>query len=191
MSSKRIYVKYFVNEPAAVDLPEIVPIFHHWIQQKSVEGLLIDVADYKHVYQGPGIILIGHEGDYALDTTSGRAGFQYTFKREFADTLRDNIRTAFRLALQGANQLEVEPSLKGQVTFAATEAQLVLADALATPNTAEGYAAVAEDVYAVAAELYGEDVVIAQVENDPREHLTIRVIAPQANGVGELAQRLN
>lgn len=191
MSSKRIYVKYFVDQPAAVDLPAFVPIFHRWIQTKKVAGLLIDVADYKHVFHGPGIILIGHEGDYSLDTSHGRPGFQYAYKRVPDGSLRNNIRTAFRLVLQGAKQVEAEASLNGRVTFAASEAELILADALATPNTAEGYAAVAEDIYAVAAELYGDDVVIAQVQNDPREPLTIRVIAPQARGVGVLAERLN
>jgi len=74
----RISVKYFVTDPTVVNLDEIVPVFHRWIQNQSVEGFLIDVADYKHVCQGPGVVLIGHEADYALDMTGGRPGLLYS-----------------------------------------------------------------------------------------------------------------
>ena len=80
---QRIKVKYFVQEPAAVDLPAFIPVFHHWIQEHRVEGLLIDVADYKHMQNGPGIVLIGHEADYALDLAGGRPGLIYDRKRQW------------------------------------------------------------------------------------------------------------
>ena len=101
MNLQRIQVKYFVKNPDVVDLPAIVPIFHTWIQKASLEGLLIDVADYKHVHEGPGIVLIGHEGDYAMDMGSGRPGLLYIRKRKekINGDLREQLRSSIRLAL--------------------------------------------------------------------------------------------
>ena len=42
-------------------------VFHAWIQKGAVEGLLLDVADYQHIQDGPGMILIGDQVDYAFD----------------------------------------------------------------------------------------------------------------------------
>ena len=44
------------------DLEPLIPIFHGWIQDQVSEELLLDVADYRHVPAGPGVMLIGLEG---------------------------------------------------------------------------------------------------------------------------------
>src|SRR5205807_2486817 len=62
------------------DLDPVIPIFHSWIQNQPFGELLIDVADYRHVHHGPGIVLIGHEADYSLDQTDGRLGLRYNRK---------------------------------------------------------------------------------------------------------------
>ena len=100
MIPNHIKVKFFVEAPNAVDLPAFIPLFHRWIQKKTVEGLLIDVADYQHVPEGPGILLMGHEGNYAMDMANGRPGLLYSRKREWGDdkTLQQRLHTVFRLA---------------------------------------------------------------------------------------------
>ncbi len=55
MLPKRISIKLFARNPQVVKPEAFVPVFQRWIQQHAVEGLLIDVADYKHVPDGPGI----------------------------------------------------------------------------------------------------------------------------------------
>ena len=34
----RIKVKYFVQDPARLDLPALTPVFHRWIQERRVPG---------------------------------------------------------------------------------------------------------------------------------------------------------
>ena len=47
---------------------DYIPLFHGWIQEKIIpDHLLIDVADYSHIPDGPGIMLIAHEGHFSLD----------------------------------------------------------------------------------------------------------------------------
>ena len=47
-----------------VELEKLVPVFNEWILNKKIDDeLLIDVADYAHVPQGPGVVLIGPHTD--------------------------------------------------------------------------------------------------------------------------------
>ena len=39
---QRIGFKLFVAKTSSFALREIVPVYHRWIQQRAVEGLLID-----------------------------------------------------------------------------------------------------------------------------------------------------
>src|SRR4030095_5221476 len=65
---QRIGVKLFAADGSSVQPREFVPIFHRWIQTQAVANhLLIDVADYAHVPDGPGVLLVAHEGNFSLD----------------------------------------------------------------------------------------------------------------------------
>ena len=68
-----------------------------------MKKLLLDVADYKHVQEGPGIVLIGHEADYSLDLGGGRAGLVYDRNRgwETMPSLAERVRDVFRGTLAG------------------------------------------------------------------------------------------
>ena len=59
MDSHKIAVKFFADVTGTQNDLHFVPIFHSWIQAQAVpEHLLIDVADYAHVHNGPGTCLI-------------------------------------------------------------------------------------------------------------------------------------
>ncbi len=172
----RISVKYFADDPDRIDPAFFVPVFHRWIQLKKVEGLLIDVADYRHVHHGPGVLLVGHAGDYAIDLTGGRPGFVYKRKRLLAgDTLANRLHTVFRLALRGVEQIEAEPDL-WQVTFDRVVARVTFLDHLHVPNTAATFDALDAELANFAGALYGgADVTLAWVNDDPRANLTVDV----------------
>jgi hypothetical protein len=177
MKPKRYSVKSFIENPDAVYLPAFVPIFQRWIQTHAVEGLLVDVADYKHVHQGPGVILIGHEGDYALDMGSGRPGLRYDRKRDLPDTLQEGLREVFRLALAACRTLEADPTLNEPVTFDPGEIELTFLDRLTTPNHPEIFQALEADITRVVSALYPDkEISLEPLHADPRRPLTIRII---------------
>jgi hypothetical protein len=66
MDVQQVNVKFFVENPEAVDLEAYLTIFNNWIQSHATEELLVDVADYRHVFAGPGVVLIGHPSRTAL-----------------------------------------------------------------------------------------------------------------------------
>jgi hypothetical protein len=186
----RIKVKYLVQDPTALELSAIARLFHRWIQEQRVEGLLLDVANYKHVHQGPGVLLIGHEADYALDLSAGRPGLVYDRKRQWESlpSLQERLRIVFRGALAGCQALVSEPGLS--LHFRPDEAELTFLDRLRTPNRREVWHEIEGDVRAVLDELYGNDYTLEQGSSDPRRPLTLYVHAAGAPTLTTLLNRL-
>ncbi len=190
MIPNRVSVKYFVTDPGVVDLDAFIPVYHNWIQKHAVEGLLIDVADYKHVRQGPGIILIGHEGDYGMDLAEGRPGLMYTRKRQIPNDLGELLRLTFRLALTASKLLASEPAFKSKLKFSTAEAEVVFQDRLRVPNRPETFDEIRETLQTVVNEIYGDTgAKLERVQNDPRQCLTVKIVAPEAP-ITSLVERL-
>ena len=128
---QHISVKFLLRDPASVDLEAVVPLFHTWIQGQVFEELLLDVADYSHVPDGPGVMLIGHEADYAVDNTDGRLGVRYSRKAPLPGANRDRLIQAARAALRAAERLEQELNLH----LTGRDIGIVVNDRLLAPNT--------------------------------------------------------
>jgi hypothetical protein len=181
MSAKRIAVKFYAQNPDVVDTHAFVAVFQRWIQEHTVEGLLIDVADYKHVPNGPGVLLIAHEGDYSYNLGEGRAGVQYISKHPVSDTLETAIAIVLRLALEAAVAAEKEASLNG-LAFDFRSVRIVLQDRLRFPNDEVTFAAVQPVVAAFFEQLLGVGVAITNGNPaDKREALTLVVGLPEGS----------
>ncbi|MCB0198264.1 MAG: hypothetical protein KDJ65_40355, partial [Anaerolineae bacterium] len=74
MNIERFCVKFFARPETNLDDAVFIEIFHEWIRLKTLPGILLDVADYRHVPDGPGIMLITHEINFAMDYSEGRFG---------------------------------------------------------------------------------------------------------------------
>jgi ribosomal protein S16 len=192
MNPQRIAIKFFVKpDPrATIDLEPFIPMFHRFIQKGSVEGLLIDVADYAHVRDGPGVILIGHDVDYGIDTTGGRAGLLVTRKRCGDLPLSEAVRDTLRKALIAIRAIEADGS--GGLGFATDVFDLQLLDRLATPNDEESYARVCAEVVPVVEKLWGDagaELTRARAR-DARTLLAVTIAVPEGRGVGAVLEAL-
>src|SRR6266536_2221892 len=114
---QHVNVKLLLENPNELDLSTVVNVFHSWIQGQVCEELLLDVADYRHVHHGPGIVLIGHEADYSLDNTDGRLGLRYNHKAPLEGTNQERLGQAVRSALRAAQRLEEDERLKAKWNF--------------------------------------------------------------------------
>jgi hypothetical protein len=123
------------------DLEPLIPVFHNWIENQNGDELLIDVADYRHVHGGPGIVLIGHEANYSVDNTGNRWGIRYNRKGILDGSNQDRLTQAVRAALSACQRLEAELRLVGKLRFDGREIELFVNDRLAAPNNAETRAA--------------------------------------------------
>src|SRR5439155_15840277 len=122
---------------AAIDLADATPIFHRWIQERVPEEMVIDVADYRHVPEGPGVLLIGHQANYSLDLAEGRLGLLYNRKTALEGDAQANLGQAFRAALAACRRLEEEVPFQGKLRFDAGDCEILLNDRLLAPNTDE------------------------------------------------------
>lgn len=191
MDAKQLDVKVYAK-PSDVRLEELIPVFHGWIQNKRIEDeLLIDVADYAHVVDGPGVLLVGHEAHYYLDETKGQRGLLYSLRRgaQQAD-FRGKLQYALRHALQASEMLEGEEALNGRLRFDGGALQLRINDRLRAPNTDETFAAIRGDVEAVLRDVYGDVPFELMREGEPRELFQLRVQAKGAPDIGTLHTRL-
>jgi hypothetical protein len=136
MTPGRFAVKLYLAGPERIEPDAVIPVFHDWIRRGAVPGLLVDVADYSHVADGPGVLLIGHEADYALDLGDGRPGVLCRWKRGAEETAADRLAFALAGALQAADEFEADPTLEGSPRFDRTEALVAVEDRLAAPNEA-------------------------------------------------------
>lgn len=162
---KRLSVKLFANNPEVVEAEAFVPIFQEWIQRNAIKNeLLIDVVDYKHVHHGPGIILIGYEGDYAYDFTDGRPGLQYTIKQNESETLLDTLTLVLERLLHAIDVLQAESSANN-LTLVTNEFQISILDRLNYPQTAETIEALQESLNSHFQNISGESISIEVTED--------------------------
>lgn len=133
-------VKLFATTQDA-PVHEAIPVFHRWIQESSLADTLIDVADYQHVPQGPGIILVAHEGIYSLDTENGRLGLTYTRRAALDGSDEERLRQAVEAVRRAADLLESAPEFAGKLTFDRGAWEVAVNDRLLAPNTPESFQA--------------------------------------------------
>jgi hypothetical protein len=170
MDLYKIGVKIFVTNPQVVKLRDLIPVFQGWIQQQKIEGhQLIDVHDYSHVHNGPGIMLVAHEGNFSLDQEGGRLGLCYYRKRPLQDGFEANLKTVLKIAQQACKLLESEPALNG-IKFKTDEVLVVANDRLLAPNDA----ATRAKLEPVIARTLGKARLAPQA-SDPRERLAFIV----------------
>ncbi len=189
MIAQQLSVKLFAADPA-VDLTAFIPIFHGWIQESRVpDHLLIDVADYRHVKDGPGVVLIGNEAHIGIDAERGPLGLLYSRKRDEPGELDGKLVDAFRTALLAARMLEEDPA--APIRFRGDRARVSImsrrfasGDAAAWPDARPAFEALAQRLYA------GTRVAFTPVV-DPRAPFTIELDAPGAPGVASLLGRLS
>lgn len=190
MIPHRMSLKYFTQKPEAVDLAAFMGIFQRWIQKSSVEGLLLDVMDYKHIDNGPGIVLIGLDGDYSLDLANGQPGLLYTHKRHQIESLSELLNITFRRTLAACQTLEKDRLIRPPVRFLTGEAELKFLDHLRTPNTADTLESVRSDVQKILETLYGEALLPELISTDARESFGIRIRATNPPDIATLLSHL-
>jgi hypothetical protein len=146
-----------VSGDQELDLDPIIPIFHGWIQNQVFDELLLDVADYRHVPNGPGVVLIGHEADYSIDNTDGRLGVRYNRKAVVDGSNQERLEQATRAVLHAAKRLEEDASLQQKLRFSGRDIEVSINDRLLAPNCEDTGKAVEPDLRTFFGRLFGGD----------------------------------
>lgn len=187
MDVTRLQVKVYAAG-AAPPFESFVPVFHDWIKHRALRETLVDVASYAHVARGPGVLLVGHAGDYYVEDTDGRVGLCYSRKRE-PPPPAERLTDAFRRAIHAAILLEKDARLAaGGLRFSGRELLLRLNDRLAAPDAAAA-AARRPEIDALAARLLGPGAEVAPA-GAPKQQPSFRIVGAADAPLPSLLERL-
>ncbi len=195
MESVKYDLKLFLQEPAEVDLQDFIPVFHDWIQHQCLDELLIDVVDYRHVHNGPGVMLIAHDAHYAMDMADGRMGLLYSRRRETHPTrnaiqsVTERLQSVVQCALTACQLLEAEPSLQGRLRFRTDELLLRVNDRLVSPVPA-AFDDLQAHLGPVLERLYPDHQVEMERCGGPMSRLAVKITASDDTDMGRLHSRL-
>ena len=175
MSIEKVAVKLYSAHNGSSSTA-VIPVFHRWIQEDLVSGVPLDVADYRHVPNGPGVMLVGHDADWGLDEHEGPHGLIYNHKRNIqGDSDADRLAFCVRQLLHAAAQLHAEESL--DIRLSTERLRFVFNDRLLQPNTEAAFQALQPAIEAALAQVFGDDVqsMLERDGTDPRWRLTVHV----------------
>ncbi len=155
----------------------LVPIFHEWIRDQVFDLVMLDVADYSHVPDGPGVMLVTHEIHFGLDRAAdGRLGLLAQRRIDFEGTGAEAIADTLRHALAFAARLQQDDRVRGRVDFDPSALRVEANDRLRAPNTAAGYDAFEPLVREAIGLLFpGRRAEVTRIGNDPRDRLAAEV----------------
>jgi len=191
MESSKLAFKFFLENPDAIAAGEIVPVFHSLIQQKAVpDHLLIDVADYEHVPNGPGTLLVSHEANIHLDDGKGERGLLYFRKQPLPGDLAERLRQVLRYTLEVALKLEQHPALAGKVKLRTDELVFRIHDRLNAPNSPETFEAVKPALESVLAEAYPIAELRLDYKPSPGELFEVRIKSSTNPGAAAMLECL-
>ena len=178
---QRLQIKLFTIQDG-IDKDDLINQFHSWIQKDLVDEITIDVADYSHVPDGPGILLVTHEADYAFDWCDG-PGIRYVRKKDLPETLPQAVLQSYKQVLKAAIRLESE---LGQATrFDPTIVEITLLDRRLYPNRpyADPDPVLPELIEIFTSLFEEEDATHKRASQDLRYPYSVRIRVPHALGL--------
>ena len=154
MELQKFGIKLYLNTNDNFYAQDFIPIFHGWIQDKTVDDhLLIDVADYSHIQDGPGVMLVAHEGHYSLDQENRQPGIMYMRRTEIAGGFNDRFIKVFNTTIQAANRLR-DNNLNKEIDFIHNSFRFMANDRRVADNTLENQNLYKDEVQKALTELY-------------------------------------
>jgi hypothetical protein len=189
MEAHKLQLKIYLTPESAraVDVEDLIPVFHRWIKQRLLPELTIDVANYRHVPHGPGVVLIGHGSDYFLDEGEGRPGLLHNRKRAGLAP-GERLGDLARRTLHAAALLERDPALAGKVQFATNELLFRVNDRLAAPNSDATLAALQPELETLCKTLFAAPFELARV-GGAKELFAVRITSGTSAPLAMLLER--
>jgi hypothetical protein len=195
MEAQKLAIKLFARQgqdPAAFSGEAIVPVFHSWIQSHALsDHLLIDVADYAHVPDGPGTVLVSHEANLSTDRAHGRPGLLYVRKQPLPGDFGQRLRAVMAVALASAARLEGHPNLKGKLGFRTDEFLFRVHDRLLAPNTQQTFEAVKPEMQLLLRDLYPSGTATLEYQPSATTLFEMHVKASEFPSLETLLARVN
>lgn len=173
MDLQRFAIKIFAHEPYTVEQDTFIEVFHGWIRDRALADdlVLVDVADYRHVPEGPGVMLISHEINFAMDEAGGRFGLYAQRKQPQEGNLAGRLAGLVRDTARFGSLLEEDWRVAGKLTLDPSRIEFYANDRLVAPNSDEAWKDLEPVLTDAARSLFGDDADVERVSTDPRNRL--------------------
>ena len=187
MKLDRLCVRIHAEGPGP-GTDSVIRTFHGWIEGKVTGELLVDIHDYTHVPDGPGVLLAGVDGNYSLGPAGEGTVLTYQRKRATTDDPGTLLRDALRKALTACRLLEEDDGLG--LRFRGGEVDVIVNDRLAAPNEEATLDAFRPLLEPVLADLFGGAPYDLDRDPDPGERFAVAVRSRGPLDVATAAARL-
>ena len=154
MELQKFAIKLFLNMKKSYSSKDFIPVFHSWIKDKVIsDHLLIDVADYSHIPDGPGVMLIAHEGHFSLDQENHQPGIMYMRKTDLDGTFNDRFNKILSTVIETADRLR-NSKVNMDINFISNSFRFIANDRRIADNTLENQNLYKDQVQKALTELY-------------------------------------
>jgi hypothetical protein len=190
MDAQKLQLKIYITKDSArhVELEVFIPVFHRWIKDGVLPELMIDVANYIHVPDGPGVVLIGHGSDYFVDQGEGRLGLLHNRKRA-GPPIVERITDLARRTLHVAVLLENEPALAGKLRFSTGELLFRVNDRLLAPNGDATFASLRPELEELGRRIFAGPFDLTRA-GGPKDLFAVRITSPKVDPLATLLERM-
>jgi hypothetical protein len=178
---QKVNVKVFLDAAQGLEADALLAVFGRWRLEEGEE--IVDLADYAHVPEGPGILLVSHRWHFGVDWDGGRPGLFYSSRKGLEGSLEERFAAVIRAGFEKGRRLLAEPELRGSAQPLAGELEVVINDRLLAPNTDQSDAALRPALEAALKRLYAGGSYELRRDADPSRRLGYRVSAAVPAGV--------
>ena len=170
----KVCVKLYASESKVQDDAALfVPVFHEWIRDRALDMVMLDVADYAHAPDSPGIQLVCHEVTFSMDRSDGRFGLLAQRRTPVDGSAEDAIARTVGHALEVAKKLQADARISKVLKLDTTTVRVESNDRLRLPNSDSGYEAFAPVVTEGVRRATGSGPAVSRIANDPRDRLSV------------------
>ncbi len=187
---QRINAKLMADAGANLNIDSILAIFGRWRQDRDHPSDWVDLADYAHMAKGQGILLVGKQGNFAVDLTDPGPGLLYCGKKDFEGPVVDRVLEAMRRCLALAVPLVAEPEYPADLKPQPGSWELTVNDRLDFPNTGETDKQLGPSIKSVLDSVFGSGNYTAEREPDPQRRYAYSVRTEWPAGVKELLEKV-
>lgn len=187
LSSPKLGAKLYFLPGPRIEAQEFIPIFQRWVAEDVLQGeQMIDVVRYRHVKDGPWVMMVGLGSHYAIDGADGRPGLRYSRRRRASGSPGERLRSLLATSLAAARRLTDETAL----LFATDELELSIEDRLLAPNTKETFERVEDELRPFSLLLFEGAEIEPINATSPKNPFRVRVRAAKRRTIEELEERL-
>ena len=128
MNLQKFGIKLFFQPNGSYPYRDFIPELHRWIQNDSIpDHMLIDVVDYSHILDGPGVMMVAHEGHFSIDQENNKPGILYMRKTEITGMFKERFNKVLSTTILAAHLLS-KNKVKKSVDFSPNSFRFICND---------------------------------------------------------------